>query len=116
MAPLMKGYRYHVLRRTYGGVVQRCVLIYSEHRRPQEQRAADKHLCIQSTADIKAFKQLCRAAFACEADARHALGTFAQRVHATALCGVTIRPMLPYCMRDRRGQRTPPEGSVLNVS
>jgi len=44
MAPLTDGYRYHVVEVTYGGVVQRWVLMYSEHRRPQAQRTVDRHL------------------------------------------------------------------------
>jgi transposase len=42
MAPLQEGYRSHELTSTYGGVEQRWVLIYSEARQPQAQRAVDK--------------------------------------------------------------------------
>jgi transposase len=115
MAPLMEGYRYHILRSTYGGVAQRWVLIHSEHRRPQAQRTVDKQLLKQSTADVKAFKHLCRTAFACEADARHALATFAQGLHVTALAGVTIRPLLHYRTRGRPGQGTPPDQVVYQI-
>src|SRR5919197_166219 len=44
MEPLMEGYRHHILASAYGGVAQRWVLIYSEHRRPQAQRTVEKHL------------------------------------------------------------------------
>jgi hypothetical protein len=78
MAPLMEGYRYRVVPSSYGGVEQRWVLIYSEPRQPQAQRTVDKHLLKHSEQEVKAFKQLCRTAFACEADAQQALVTFAQ--------------------------------------
>jgi transposase len=42
MVPLMEGYRYQALMSTYGGVEQRWVLFYSEHRSPQAQRTVDK--------------------------------------------------------------------------
>jgi transposase len=48
MAPLMEGYRYQALTSTYGGVEQRWVLLYSEHRSPQAQRTVDKQLLRQS--------------------------------------------------------------------
>jgi transposase len=73
MPHLMEGYRYQVLPSTYGGVEQRWVLIYSEHRQPQAQRTVDKQLLKQGAEEVKAFKKLCRTAFACEADAQQAL-------------------------------------------
>jgi hypothetical protein len=58
IAPLTEGYRYQALASTFGGVAQRWVLIYSEHRRPQAQRTVDKHLPTQSTNEVKAFQKL----------------------------------------------------------
>ena len=69
MASLPDGYRYTVLASHYGGVAQRWVLIYSEHRQSQAQRTVDKQWLKQSDQEVKAFKRLCRTAFACEADA-----------------------------------------------
>jgi transposase len=108
MIPLRAGYRYQALASTYGGVAQRWLLIYSEHRRPQAQRTVDKPLLKQSTDEIKAFQQLCRTAFACEADAQQALNTFAHGLRATALLAVTVRATPRYHKRGRPGQGTPP--------
>ena len=74
MAPLSEGYRSAVVASSYGGVAQRWVLIYSEHRQPQAQRTVDKRWRKQSEHAVQAFKTLCRTAFACEADAHQALG------------------------------------------
>jgi transposase len=104
MRPLMEGYRYGVLASTYGGVAQRWVLIYSEHRCPQAQRTADRQLLKQSANDVKAFQNLCRTAFACEADAQQALSTFVQHLQATHLHHVAIHP-LP-AMRSGDGRAT----------
>jgi transposase len=108
MAPLMEGYRYHNLGSTYGDVAQRWALIDSEHRRPQAQRTVEKQLLRQSAAEVKAFKQLSRTAFACEADAQQALATFTQGLQATRLHEVTIRPTRRYTTRGRPGKATVP--------
>jgi transposase len=115
MAPLIEGYRYHALEVTYGGVAQRWVLIHSEHRRPQAQRTVDKHLLTQSTDELKAFKKLCRAAFACEADAQQALAAFAHGLHATALSAVAIRVRPRYRVRGRPGQGAQPDQLVYQI-
>ncbi len=115
MAPLTEGYRYHVLEATYGGVAQRWVRIHSEHRRPQAQHTVDKHLLLQSTDELKAFKKLCRTAFACEADAQQALAAFAQGLHATALSKVAIRVLPRYRTRGRPGQGAQPDQLVYQI-
>lgn len=78
MAPLTAGYRYHSVTSTYGGIAQRWVLVYSEHRRAQAQRTVDKQLLKQGQREVAAFQQLSRQTFACEADAQQALATFTQ--------------------------------------
>jgi transposase len=115
MAPLMEGYRHHILASAYGGVAQRWVLIYSEHRRPQAQRTVEKHLLLQSAAEVTAFKKLGRTTFACEADAQQALATFAQGLQATRLHEVTIRPTLCYAKRGRPGKATVPDARGYHI-
>jgi transposase len=115
MEPLLEGYRYHVLGSTYGGVAQRWVLLYSEHRRPQAQRTVDKQLRQRSTDELKAFQHLCRTAFACEADARQALTTFAHGLHVTTLPEVTIRALPRYRKRGRPAHGAPPEQVVYQI-
>jgi transposase len=99
--PLMAGYRDRVLASTYGGVAQRRVRLYSEHRRPQAQHTVDTRLRKQGTADIKAFQKLGRTAVACEADAPQALSAFGQTLQATHGQQVTIRPRPRYAKRGR---------------
>jgi transposase len=70
---------------TYGGVEQRWVLIYSEARQPQAQRAVDKQLRQLTDKEVKAFKTCCRTTFACEADARRTLAAFEQGLQVTFL-------------------------------
>jgi transposase len=115
MAPLTEGYRYHVVRSNYGGVEQRWVLIHSAPRQPQAQRTVDKQLLKHSEQEGKAFKQLCRTAFACEADAQQALATFAQGVQATFVAQSTVRAIPRYAKRGRPGPGTPPDQIVYQL-
>jgi transposase len=115
MFPLKEGYRYHVRTAIYGGVAQRWMVIYSEHRRPQAQRTVDKHWRRQSEAEVKAFQKLCRTAFACEADAQQALTSFTQGLHTTALADRLIRSRPRYRKRGRPGQGAPPEQVVYQI-
>ena len=115
MAPLTEGYRYHVVRSSYGGVEQRWVLIHSEARQPQAQRTVDKQLLKHSAQEVKAFKQLCRTAFACAADAQQALTTFGQGLQATFVAHSTVRPTPRYAKRGRPGPGTPPDQVVYQL-
>jgi transposase len=115
MAPLTEGYRYHIVPSSYGGIEQRWMLIHSEPRQPQAQRTVDKQLLKHSEQEVKAFKQLCRTAFACEADAQQALVTFAQGLQATFLAQSTIRPTPHYAKRGRPGPGTHPDQVVYQL-
>jgi transposase len=115
MLPLKAGYRYHIRASTSGGVAQRWVVIHSEHRRPQAQRAADKHWRQQSEADAKAWQKLCRTAFACEADAQQALAAFTHGLRTTTLPDSRIRATPRARMRGRPGPGTPPERVVYQI-
>jgi transposase len=115
LAALTAGYRYLELPSTYGGVEQRWVLIYSEPRQSQAQRTVDKQWRTQSEQEMKAFKRLCRTPFACEADARQALGTFEQTLQATFLGTRTVRAQPRYSKRGRPGHDAQPDQVVYQI-
>jgi transposase len=116
MAPLMEGYRYHVVPSNYGGVEQRWVLIHSEPRQPQAQRTVDKQWLKQSADEVKAFKTLCRTAFACEADAHQALARFTHDLQTTFLHASTISPTPQYGKRGRPGPGAQPDQIVYHIA
>jgi transposase len=91
------------------------VLIYSEPRQPQAQRTVDKQLLKHSEQEVKAFKQLCRTAFACAADAQQALAAFAQGVQATFVVQSTVHPIPHYAKRGRPGPGMPPDQIVYQL-
>jgi transposase len=116
MTPLTEGYRYHVVRSSYGGVKQRWVLIHSEPRQPQAQRTVDKQWLKQSAHEVKAFKTLCRTAFACEADAQQALVRFAHDLQTTFLHDSTVCPTPRYEKRGRPGPGAQPDQIVYHIA
>jgi transposase len=112
MEPLLAGYRAHVRASAYGGVAQRWMLIYSEHRRPQAQRTVAKQLRKQSAAAVNACRRLSRTAFACEAEAQQALATFARGLQAPRLHEATIQPTFRSAKPGRPGKVTVPDAQV----
>ena len=116
MPPLQEGYRYAVLASQYGGVAQRWVLIYSEHRQPQAQRTVDTQWLKQSDQEAKAFKRLCRTAFACETDAQQALSRFVAGLQTTFLHDSTVCPTPHYGKRGRPGPGAQPAQLVYHIA
>jgi transposase len=116
LAPLTEGYRYHMVRSSYGGVEQRWVLIHSEPRQRQAQRTVDRQWLKQSAHEVKAFKTLCRTAFACEADAQQALAHFAHDLQTTFLHDSTICPTPHYGKRGRPSPGAPPAQIVSYIA
>ena len=109
MAPLIEGYRYCEEASSYGGITQRWVIVYSEARREQVSRTVDNQVRTQSEAELKAFKQLCRIAFACTEDARQALEAFTHGLQATRLEGGMVRAVTRYGKRGRPAPGASPQ-------
>ena len=116
MAPLREGYRSRVLSSTYGGVAQRWVLLYSEQRQPHAPRTVDKQWRQQNDEDVKAFKRLCRTAFACEAEAQQALTRFAAGLQTAFLHDSTIGSTPHYGKRGRPGPGAQPDQFVSHIT
>ena len=116
MPPLPDGYRARRRRSTYGGMAQRWVLIYAEQRQPQAQRTVDTQWRKQSEQEGKAFKTLCRTAFACEADAQQALTRFVAGLQTTFLHDSTVRPTPHYGKRGRPGPEAQPAQMVYHIA
>jgi transposase len=115
MAPLSPGYRYQDLTSTYGGVAQRWMLVYSEHRHTQAQRTVDKQLLKHGQREVAAFQHLSRQTFACAADAQQALATFTHGLHATYLHQSVVRATPRYGRRGRPRQGTPPAHLIYTI-
>src|SRR5262249_7655787 len=115
MPPLTEGYRYHVVRSSYGGIEQRWVLIYSEQRQAQAQRTVDRQWRTQSDQEVKAFRTLGRTAFACETDAQQALARFAEGLQTTFLHDSAVCPTPHYRKRGRPSPGAQPDHLVYPI-
>ena len=116
MMPLTEGYRYHVVRSSYGGIEQRWVLLYSEHRQAQVQRTVDRQWRKQSDQEGNAFRTLCRTAFACEADAQQALARFAEGLQTPFLHDSAVCPTPHYRKRGRPSPGAQPDHLVYHIA
>jgi len=116
MASLPDGSRSAVLASHYGGVAQRWVLLSSEHRQLQAQRTVDKQWFKPSDQEGKAFKRLCRTAFACEAEAQQALTRFVAGLQTTFLHDSTVCPASHYGKRGRPGPGAQPDRLVYHIA
>jgi transposase len=116
MASLTEGYRYRVVPSSYGGLEQRWVLIHSAPRQPPAQRTVDKPWLTQSADEVKAFKTLCRTAFACAADAQQALARFAHDLQTTFLHDSTVSPTPHYGKRGRPSPGAQPAQIVSHIA
>jgi transposase len=116
MVPLTEGYRYHVVPSSYGGIEQRWVLVYSEHRQPQAQRTVDKQWRKHSDQEVSAFKTLCRTTFACAADAQQALTRFEAGLQTTFLHDCTVCSTPHYGKRGRPGPGAQPDHIVYHIT
>ena len=116
MVPLREGYRCRVVPSTSGGVAQRWVLLSAEQRQPQAQRTVDTQWRKQSDEEVKAFKRLCRTAFACEADAQQALTNFAAGLQTTVFHASIVCPTPHYGKRGRPGPGTQPDQIVYPIT
>jgi transposase len=116
MVPLREGYRSRVVPATYGGVAQRWVRLSSEQRQPHAQRTADKQWHKHSAQEVRAFKRLCRTAFACAADAQQALTSFEAGLQTTFLHDSTVCPTPHYGKRGRPGPGAQPDQIVYHIT
>jgi transposase len=116
MAPLPEDYRYAAVASRYGGVDQRWIVLYSGQRQPQAQRTVDKRWLTSSAQEAKAFTKLCSTPFACEADARQAVATFAHGLQSTYLHHVTVHSTPHYGKRGRPRPEAAPQRLAYHIT
>jgi transposase len=116
MAPLIAGSRLHAQPSTHGGVAPRWLRLYAARRRSQAPRTVDQHGLQQRAAEANAFKKLCRTAFACEADAQHALAPCTHALQTTAVQDGTSHPTPRYGQRGRPGPGCQPPRLVSHMA
>lgn len=77
--------RYQTFSTSYAGIPQRWVVVYSDAARQRAQHTVRRQCLKASETELQAFTALCQQAFACEADARHALAALQHRLTLTTV-------------------------------
>src|SRR5262249_56413584 len=78
-------------------------------------RLVDKAWRRQRDQEVKAFRTLCRTAFACEADAQQALARFTAGLQTTLLHDSAVCPTPHYRQRGRPGPGAQPDHLVDHI-
>src|SRR5262249_28355280 len=78
-------------------------------------RLVDKAWRPQRDQEVKAFRTLCRTAFACEADAQQALARFTAGLQTTLLHDSAVCPTPHYRQRGRPGPGAQPDHLVYHI-
>ena len=76
MLPLSPGYQYLPLCTTYADVQQRWLLIHSSEAQKRAKKTVTRQQSKASDKALKAYRKLCRQAFACQQDAKAAFKQF----------------------------------------
>jgi len=74
----------------YGGVNQRWLVVYTRSAHERAEKTVNRQLLKQSEANIKAFEQLKKQAFACQDDANRALKSFKKTLDIIQIQDVKI--------------------------
>jgi len=77
--PALENYRYQPICSNYGGVQQEWLVIFSEAAYQREVASLQKNYLKQSSEEMKAFFELFRKKFSCQADVHQALKDFQKK-------------------------------------
>jgi len=109
MTRLANGYAIHATTSAYGGIKQRWLIVYSEQAAQRELKQLNKLVARATTKAEKALKTLNNQEFACEKDARQAVGKVVKKLKWQTV-SVTYQPIKKYPQPGR-----PPKGAQRQV-
>lgn len=111
----LTGYSYKEVKKTYGGVEQRWLLVQSEKRREADLRKLEKKIQKEKTALEKKLRQLSDETFACIVDAKKAAKKLFKKAKYHQLSEVQVEKV----SASKASEETPEEYQVqgfLNLS
>lgn len=103
----LPGYKLAQRQLSYGGILQRWLIVASDEAQRRVGKQQDKSLDRQRRAHDKALRALCRRSFHCEQDAKQALEAFKQTLSLYCLEDVSIVSEKRYLKRGRPSADTP---------
>ena len=99
----------------YAEVQQRCLVVWSPAAYRRALSTVNKQCLKGSSTELKAFEQLCRQDFACEADAQQALARFEKRLSFTVVGASRIVAVPHYATSGRPPKGRPPDSFTYRL-
>jgi len=99
----------------YADVRQRWVVVYSPAAYRRALHTVNQHCRQLSRSEVKAFEQLCKQEFACEADARTALAAFESTLKMTFVADAQVTALARYHGKGRPAVNRTPDFQVYRI-
>ncbi len=99
----------------YAEVRQRWLVVYSPAAYRRALHTVNKHCLQRSSSEVKAFDQLCKQDFACEADARQALAAFEKTLTMTFVAEAQVTALARYHGQGRPARNRAPDFHVYRL-
>ena len=100
----------------YGDIRQRWLIVYSPEAYQRSRQTLNKQFRQQSQTELKAFESLCKQAFACETDARHALDKLQKKLKITELLDITLVEEFRHSKPGRPGKEVQPDRHIIRIT
>jgi len=100
----------------YGDIRQRWLIVYSPEAYQRSRQTLNKQFRQQSQTELKAFESLCKQAFACETDARHALDKLQKKLKITELLDITLVEEFRHSKPGRPGKEVQPDRYIIRIT
>ncbi len=100
----------------YGDIRQRWLIVYSPEAYQRSRQTLNKQFRQQSQTELKAFESLCKQAFACEIDARHALDKLQKKLKITELLDITLVEEFRHSKPGRPGKEVQPDRHIIRIT
>lgn len=101
---------------SYGEIRQRWLIVYSPEAYQRSRQTLNKQFRQQSQTELKAFESLCKQAFACETDARHALDKLQKKLKITELPDITLVEECRHSKPGRPGKEVQPDRHIIRIT
>ena len=99
----------------YADIPQRWVVVYSPEAYQRARKTVHKASLHQTSAEGKAFEQLCRQTFSCEADAHKALSELAKKLKSTFVSEARIIGQPRYRRSGRPAKNQLPDSQTYRI-
>jgi len=100
----------------YGDIQQRWLIVHTQAGKEHAIKTVQKQMLKKTTAENKAFYQLCGQTFSCEADAKTAFNTFLKKLKSTTISNFHIEKKPYYKTKGRPKKNQEPDGIHYSIT